>query len=97
EIVALIPVLLVLTRRFGFDAVTTVAMSIGAAMLGSSFSPVNPFQVVIAQRLADVPLFSGAAFRMAAFAPALGLWIFGTVRHARRHATPPDAATVATE
>lgn len=97
EIVALIPVLLVLTRRFGFDAVTAVAMSIGAAMLGSSFSPVNPFQVVIAQRLADVPLFSGAAFRMAALAPALGLWIFGTVRHARRHATPPDAATVATE
>ncbi|HEU5209616.1 MAG TPA: Na+/H+ antiporter NhaC family protein [Longimicrobiales bacterium] len=96
EIVALIPVLLILTRRFGFDPVTAVAMSIGAASLGSSFSPVNPFQVAIAQRLADVPLFSGAAFRMAAFLPALGFWIFATIRHARRTATAPDVATVDT-
>lgn len=95
EIIALIPVLLILTRRFGFDAVTAVAMSIGAASLGSSFSPVNPFQVVIAQRLADVPLFSGAAFRIAALVPALGLWIFATIRHAHRNAIAPDAATIA--
>lgn len=94
EIIALIPVLLVLTRRFGYDAVTAVAMSIGAAAVGSAFSPVNPFQVVIAQRLADVPLFSGAGFRIAVLAPALLLWILGTTRHARRHATAPDAATI---
>ena len=93
EIVALVPVLLVLTRRFGFDAVTAVAMSFGAAAVGSAFSPVNPFQVVIAQRLADVPLFSGAAFRMAVFAPALALWIGGTVRHARATGTAADRTT----
>jgi uncharacterized ion transporter superfamily protein YfcC len=87
-------VLLVLTRRFGFDPVTAVAMSLGAAAVGSAFSPVNPFQVVIAQRLADVPLFSGSAFRMAAFAPALALWIGGTMRHAHRTRTVPDQATV---
>lgn len=90
EIVALVPVLLVLTRRFGFDPVTAVAMSLGAAAVGSAFSPVNPFQVVIAQRLADVPLFSAAGFRIAVFAPALALWIGGTMRHARRTATAPD-------
>ncbi|MGH7445741.1 MAG: YfcC family protein, partial [Longimicrobiales bacterium] len=97
EVIALVPVLLVLTRRFGYDPVTAVAMSIGAAAVGSAFSPVNPFQVVIAQRLADVTLFSGAGFRMAVFAPALALWILGTIRHARRHATAPDAATVAVD
>ena len=97
EIIALIPVLLVLTRRFGFDAVTAVAISIGAAAVGSAFSPVNPFQVVIAQRLADVPLFSGAAFRMAAFVPALALWIGGTMRLAQRTRTAPDRATVVGE
>jgi uncharacterized ion transporter superfamily protein YfcC len=31
---------------------------------------------------------------MAALVPALGLWIIATTRHARRHATAPDAATV---
>lgn len=94
EIVALVPVLLILTRRFGFDPVAAVAMSIGAASVGSAFSPVNPFQVVIAQRLADVPLFSGAAFRIAALVPALALWIFATIRYARRIAVAPDVATI---
>src|SRR5690606_28803084 len=65
----------------------------GAAAVGSAFSPVNPFQVVIAQRLADVPLFSGAAFRMAVFAPALALWIGGTMRHARATGTKADRTT----
>ncbi|MHB1169409.1 MAG: YfcC family protein [Longimicrobiales bacterium] len=94
EIVALVPVLLILTRRFGFDPVAAVAMSIGAASVGSAFSPVNPFQVVIAQRLADVPLFSGAAFRIAALVPALALWVFATIRYARRTAVAPDVATI---
>src|SRR5207247_91979 len=65
EIIALVPVLLILTRRLGFDALTAVAMSLGAAMLGSSFSPLNPFQVGIAQKLAQLPLLSGSVFRMA--------------------------------
>ncbi|MCI0433352.1 MAG: hypothetical protein L0271_06865, partial [Gemmatimonadetes bacterium] len=84
EIIGLVPVLLLLTRRLGYDAVTAVAMSLGAAAIGSAFSPVNPFQVGIAQQVAQVPLFSGAAFRMAVLIPALGLWIAGTMRHAQR-------------
>lgn len=83
EIIALVPVLLLLTRRLGYDAVTAVAMSTGAAAVGSAFSPVNPFQVGIAQQVAEVPLFSGAGFRMLVLIPALGLWIAGTMRHAR--------------
>src|SRR5436189_206475 len=62
EIIALIPVLLVLTRRVGFDALTAVAMSIGAAAVGAAFSPMDPFQVGIAQKLAQLPLLSGSAF-----------------------------------
>jgi uncharacterized ion transporter superfamily protein YfcC len=89
EIIALVPVLLLLNRRLGFDALTAVAMSLGAAMVGSAFSPVNPFQVGIAQKLAQVPLFSGSGFRIAFLVPALGLWILGTMRHARRTRTTP--------
>jgi uncharacterized ion transporter superfamily protein YfcC len=83
EIIALIPVLLVLSQRLGFDPLTAVAMSLGAAMVGSSFSPINPFQVGIAQKLASLPLLSGSLFRLAFLAPALGIWIWWTVRHAR--------------
>ena len=86
EIVALVPVLLLLSMRLGADGVTAAAMSVGAAAVGSAFSPVNPFQVVIAQQISDVPLFSATGFRMALFAPALAIWIWGTMRHARRAA-----------
>lgn len=83
EIIALVPVLLVLSRRLGFDALTAVAMSLGAAMIGSSFSPINPFQVGIAQKLAQIPLLSASMYRMAFFVPALILWTWWTIRYAR--------------
>ena len=92
EIIPLIPVLLILTRRVGFDAVTAVSMSAGAAFVGSAFSPINPFQVGIAQKLAELPLLSGGAFRMIFLAIALGIWIWGTMRHAARTRTEPDTA-----
>jgi uncharacterized ion transporter superfamily protein YfcC len=95
EIIALMPVLLLLTRSLGFDAVTAVAMSAGAAAVGAAFSPLNPFQVGIAQKVAQVPLLSGWAFRSAFLGCALVLWILGTLRHARRTRGPTggDAGT----
>ena len=84
EIIALVPVLLLVTRRLGFDAVTAVAISIGAAGVGAAFSPINPFQVQIAQKLAGIPLLSGSLFRLCVLAVALAGWIWGTWRHAVR-------------
>jgi len=84
EIIALVPVLLVLTRNLGMDAVTAVAMSLGAASVGAAFSPIDPFLVGIAQKVAGLPLLSGAAYRIAFLVPALAVWIWGTLRHAAR-------------
>jgi uncharacterized ion transporter superfamily protein YfcC len=77
EIIALVPVLLLVTRRLGFDALTAVAISVGAAAVGASFSPINPFQVQIAQKLAELPLLSGLVFRVCVLAVALAAWIGG--------------------
>ena len=82
EIIALVPVLLLLCRRMGFTPLTAVAMSVGSAAIGSAFSPINPFQVGIAQKLAGLPLLSGAVFRAAFLAIALAIWIWGTMRNA---------------
>ena len=90
EIIALVPVLLLVTRRLGFDALTAVAISIGAAGVGAAFSPINPFQVQIAQKLAGVPLLSGFAFRSCVLALALAGWIAGTWRHAAKTRVVPD-------
>jgi uncharacterized ion transporter superfamily protein YfcC len=91
EIIALIPVLMILSRRVGFDATTAVAMSLGPAAVGSAFSPINPFQVVIAQQLAELPILSGALFRIVFLLLALGIWIAGTMRYAQRVYAPPSA------
>ena len=84
EIIPLVPVLLILTRRLGFTPMVAVAMSAGAAFVGSAFSPINPFQVSIAQRLAELPLGSGALFRIVFLVIALAFWIGMTMRYARR-------------
>ena len=84
EIIALMPVLIVLTRRLGFTRVTAVAMSIGTAFVGAAFSPINPFQVIIAQQVADVPRLSGWAFRTAFLVVALIVWIGVTMRYANK-------------
>lgn len=97
EIIALIPPLLVLTGRLGFTPVTAVAVSVGSAAVAAAFSPLDPFQVIIAQKVAHVPLLSGSAFRSVFLAVALVLWIGATMRHAHRTRTrvtiAPDTGT----
>jgi uncharacterized ion transporter superfamily protein YfcC len=89
EIIAFVPLLLLLTRRLGFDPLTAAAISLGGAAVGSSFSPINPFQVGIAQKLAQLPLLSGWAFRTVFLAIALGIWIWGTLSYAGRNRVAP--------
>ena len=84
ELIAFAPILVLLVTRLGFDRVTAVAMSIGAAIVGATFSPIDPFMVGIAQKVAGIPLLSGSAFRLAFLFPALGIWTWYTMRHARR-------------
>lgn len=93
EIIPMVPVLLLLSMRLGLDPLTAAAMCIGAAGVGSAFSPINPFQVGIAQKLASLPLLSGMFFRIAFMVPAVALWIWATLRHAKRIRTTPPAET----
>ena len=90
ELIAFVPVLLLLTRRLGFSALTAVAMSLGASTAAAAFSFINPFQVGIAQKVAELPLLSGSVFRVAFMIPAWLIWIGGTMIYARRTRTAPD-------
>jgi uncharacterized ion transporter superfamily protein YfcC len=84
EIIPLVPVLIVLTTRLGFTPLVAVSMCAGSAFVGSAFSPINPFQVQIAQKLAELPLLSGAAFRIVFLVLALAFWIGATMRWAAK-------------
>jgi len=85
EIIPLVPALLLLGRGLGVDAVAVVAMSTGAAAIGSAFGPTNPFQAGIAMKLAQLPPMSAAPLRWTTFAAASALWIAWTMWHATRN------------
>jgi uncharacterized ion transporter superfamily protein YfcC len=97
EIIALMPVLLVLGGGLGVDALTMVAASAGAAIVGSAFGPSNPFQAGIALALAQLPLLSGAGIRIALLVVSLAIWIALTMRHAITHPVPRSADVVNAE
>ncbi|WP_022825957.1 YfcC family protein [Hymenobacter norwichensis] len=90
EIIPLIPVLLVLMRRIGYPPLTAAAVSLGSAAVGAAFSPLNPFQVGVAQQLAQLPLLSGGGFRLVFLVLAVAFWIAGTLRYATRHRVAPE-------
>jgi uncharacterized ion transporter superfamily protein YfcC len=92
EIIALIPVLLALCTRLGFGAVTTLAVSIGAAVVGSAFGPTNPFQTGIALRFADLTPLSQPVLRFSLFVAAVAVWIVWTLAMASRDCRQPDEA-----
>lgn len=92
EIIALMPLLLIVARGVGFDALTAAMMSAGSAMVGSAFSPFNPFQAIIAQKLAGLPPGSAWPFRSVMLLLAMGFWIAATMRHAMRTRSAPERA-----
>jgi len=91
EIIPLIPVLLLLGRGIGVDAMTVVAMSAGAAMVGSAFGPTNPFQAGIALKLAELPPLAGGGIRFVTLVVGFAIWLAWTMRHAKRNPQPVEA------
>lgn len=67
ECVPLVPVVVALAVRFGWDALTGLGMSILAAGCGFAAGVCNPFTVGVAQELAGLPVFSGMWYRAVAF------------------------------
>ena len=92
EIIALIPVLLALCTRLGFGAVTTLAVSVGAAAVGSAFGPTNPFQTGIALRFAELPPLTQPVLRFSLLVAAVVVWIIWTLAMTSRDDVRPDQA-----
>ena len=95
EIIAMTPVMLYFTSRLGYDAFVAVGVSFGSAVIGSSFSPINPFAVVIAQNEAGLPFLSGSGYRLLILFIAFSLWMYMMIRYANKNRVPKlEAATI---
>lgn len=72
EAIALTLVLTPALVRAGYDAITAVLVCYGASQIGFATSWMNPFSVVIAQSISDLPPMSGMGLR-------LGVWTIFTL------------------
>jgi uncharacterized ion transporter superfamily protein YfcC len=98
EVVPLVPIIIALSLRLGWDRLTGLGMSILAAGFGFSAAVSNPFTIGVAQGIAGLPMFSGALFRILVFAVTYSILIIFLYRHSKKvHVSPDEAALLADE
>lgn len=91
ECVPLVPIVVALSIRLGWDAFTGIGMSLLAVGCGFAAGICNPFTVGVAQQLAGLPMFSGAWLRILAFALIYGLLYLFLYLHAKKIERPISA------
>lgn len=64
EAIVFVPIGIALARALGYDAIVGTAMITLGAACGFTSGFMNPFTVGVAQGIAELPLFSGIAFRL---------------------------------
>ena len=84
EVVPLVPVMIALSYSLGWDTLVGLGMSILATNLGFSAAITNPFTIGVAQRIAGLPLFSGAWLRIPIFLAVYSALAIFLVLYARK-------------
>lgn len=88
--IAMVPIAAVVALAVGGDLVLAAGLSVGAITVGFGLSPVNPYTVGIGHQIAELPLFSGAALRVALCFLGLTLMAWYNVRYFRRIVNNPS-------
>ncbi len=94
EVVPLVPLMVALSYSLGWDLLVGLGMSILATNMGFSAAISNPFSIGVAQKLAGLPLFSGALFRLPFFLIVYVLVAVFLTRYARRIERDPQRSLV---
>ncbi len=97
EVIILVPVMVGLSYALGWDSLVGLGMSILATNMGFSAAIINPFTIGVAQRIAQLPGFSGAWFRIIIFVTVYAVFALFLVRYARRIERDPLKSLVHAE
>lgn len=84
EVVPLVPIVVALSIKLGWDALTGMGMSLLAVGCGFASGVFNPFTVGVAQELAGLPMFSGAGLRAISFVLIYALLLVFVRSHAKK-------------
>lgn len=94
EIVPLVPLAVALAWSLGWDSLTGLGMSLLATGFGFSAALTNPFTIGVAQRIAELPTFSGIGFRAVSFVLVYIVLVVFLVRHAKKVEKHPETSLV---
>ncbi len=84
ELIPLIPIFLLLSKEFGYDRMFGFALITLPIFIGWTASITNPFNVTIAQQIAELPLGSGMGLRIVLFIVFLGIGFNYLIRYGKR-------------
>lgn len=79
-----VPVILPLLIALGHDSLTAAAVALCSTCAGFAAGILNPFTTAVAQKVADLPLYSGWSMRLAVFASLSAASIAYVARYANR-------------
>lgn len=94
ELIVLVPFCLILARKLGWDSLTGLGMSLLSAGLGFGAAVFNPFTLGVAQKLADLPLYSATPYRLAIFLTSFLVVQVFLRRYAKRVERDPSRSLV---
>lgn len=95
---AYLPVLLPLFYRLGYDGMTATAVALLGPCMGFTFGLTIPGSVGVGQDIAQLPIFSGSAFRAVVLVIVLAISIAYVMRYAAKvKANPESSLTLETD
>jgi len=93
-IIGFAPLIVIISRSLGYDAVVGVAMVCLAVGIGFSSGPLNSSTTAIAQSIAGLPIFSGIVYRLISWFVFLVITILYTMNYARKIKKDPKLSVV---
>ena len=92
EMIPLIIFVIPVAISLGWDSLTGLGMSLLPLSFGFAAAVTNPFTIAVAQKIADLPLFSGAPLRLVFFTVIFLLVCFFVIRHAKKVERNPQCS-----
>ena len=94
EVIPLVPIIIALAFSLGWDSLVGLGMSILATNVGFSMAVFNPFTIGVSQKLAGLPLFSGALPRVALFVVGYAILAVFLRAYAKKIDKHPESSAV---
>jgi uncharacterized ion transporter superfamily protein YfcC len=94
ELIPFIVIFIALSRALGYDSIVGTAIPFLGAAAGFACAFFNPFTVGVAQGIAGVPIYSGLAYRAAAWVVATGVVIAYVMVYAAKVKRDPASSPV---